>query len=199
MAQCKECCSKYQREYYLKNLERVSARLKNYREQNREKVSACIKQWREREKEHIRQQKMEYRSRPEVAARELQRAAQYYAARKEDIQRRRKERLLANEQVQQAYREYQRVWVAENKHMVRAKVARRRARKLQSMPAWADKAEIASFYALAAHLTKTTGVKHEVDHIVPLRGENVSGLHVQNNLQVLSRTDNRIKANRFAG
>jgi len=59
-------------------------------------------------------------------------------------------------------------------------------------PKWADKVAIAMFYA-----GRPKGF--EVDHIVPLQGRYVCGLHVENNLQYLSKSDNRKKQATFGG
>ena len=74
---------------------------------------------------------------------------------------------------------------------------KRRACKMQRTPAWADHAAIASVYAEAARLTRKTGIQHHVDHIIPLQGKTVSGLHVANNLRAIPAADNLKKHNKF--
>ncbi len=69
----------------------------------------------------------------------------------------------------------------------------------RSQGLWADHDKIRQFYALAKELTERTGVEHEVDHIYPLQGETVCGLHVETNLQILTKTANRAKGNLFDG
>lgn len=75
--------------------------------------------------------------------------------------------------------------------------AERKARKLKATPNWADRDLMTSLYKLAAIYTKVTGTEYHVDHIVPLRGETVCGLHVHNNLQILEGQENRLKGNSF--
>jgi len=72
----------------------------------------------------------------------------------------------------------------------------RRAKLKSSTPSWANKKAIKEIYQSCIKATKETGIKHEVDHIIPLRGEFVSGLHVESNLQVIKAIDNRKKSNK---
>lgn len=72
-----------------------------------------------------------------------------------------------------------------------------RAKMLKRMPPWANKKAIREFYKEARRLTVETGVLHHVDHIIPLTGREVSGLHVESNLQVLTQRENNRKHNHF--
>lgn len=90
-----------------------------------------------------------------------------------------------NEHIREVGKKYRQA----NPHKMRAAVARRWAEKLKATPIWADHEKIAEIYSLAIK----TG-KH-VDHIIPLRGKLVCGLHVHNNLQPLDPIANKRKGN----
>lgn len=72
--------------------------------------------------------------------------------------------------------------------------AKRRAMQLQATPRWADMKAIERLYEEAAAL-RACGVDVHVDHIYPLQGELVCGLHVADNLRLLSAFDNASKGN----
>jgi 5-methylcytosine-specific restriction endonuclease McrA len=66
-------------------------------------------------------------------------------------------------------------------------------------PVWlspAHHSEMNAMYARAQELSKKTGVPWEVDHIIPLHGEGVSGLHVPWNMRVVEKSENNKKGNR---
>lgn len=76
--------------------------------------------------------------------------------------------------------------------------AKYRATKLKATPKWLTKEhlkEIEKFYIKAKELELETNIKYHVDHIVPLQGETVSGLHVPWNLRVIPAEDNLRKSN----
>jgi hypothetical protein len=81
-----------------------------------------------------------------------------------------------------------------------ARNARRRAAKLLRTPPWLTKeqrAEIEAVYVLCAERTRVTGIPHAVDHILPLQGRTVSGLHIAANLQIILASENCSKNNRY--
>ena len=88
-------------------------------------------------------------------------------------------------------------WANANPGKCTARAAKRRAAVLQRTPPWADLDAISGMYELA-QLFRATGMQIEVDHAVPLQGRKVSGLHVHDNLQLISSFENRSKSNRFA-
>lgn len=93
-------------------------------------------------------------------------------------------------------------WAKKNKAAVNARTARRYASKTQATPKFVlENADFLWMIREAYHLAKlreqVVGGKWEVDHIVPLRGTVVSGLHAPWNLQVVPMTANRRKSNSF--
>lgn len=70
-------------------------------------------------------------------------------------------------------------------------VARRRA-----VPPWFDKEKVAAIYAEAKRLRKA-GIQAEVDHIFPIQGDVVCGLHWHGNMQILTRAQNTAKGSRI--
>jgi len=85
---------------------------------------------------------------------------------------------------------YGRKWRKENPGKNAAKQAKYKAARLQRTPAWADQDAILFFYECCP-------AGCEVDHIIPLQAENISGLHVAENLQWLPKSENRAKHNNW--
>jgi len=97
-------------------------------------------------------------------------------------------------------KESKRKWKLNNVGKVNADTVKRRLAKLNRTPSWLtpiDFERIENEYKLAAILTKLWGESWHVDHIIPLQGKMVSGLHVPSNLQVLRGKDNVKKANGY--
>lgn len=119
----------------------------------------------------------------------------------QEIERRRREKLLADPAALEARRELARDWHRRFPEKQSAATRRRKLAKIERTPAWLtaeQRAEMTALYAEAIRLTRETGIVHEVDHIVPLQGETVCGLHVPWNLQILTASDNRAKGNKYA-
>jgi hypothetical protein len=75
---------------------------------------------------------------------------------------------------------------------------RERRHKLHTRPKWADLEKIKTYYAIRDWLNYTTFGRHyQVDHVVPIMGKDVCGLHVENNLAVVTAEYNMKKSNKL--
>ena len=95
---------------------------------------------------------------------------------------------------------YERTYAKANPSKINAIGAKRRAAKRKAVPKWLTKEqllEIQWYYDTAKELQWLSEESLEVDHIVPLQGENVSGLHVPWNLQILPESMNCSKGNKY--
>lgn len=193
--QCKECVSEYSKQHYLKNRDAVLERCKARQVEKKDEIRRYSAEWYERNKERVLANSFEYRNRPEIKERERIRQKEYYEARSQDIQKRRKE-AMTDERRQRLDR-YSKEYYAKNAEYYTEKTIRRRRKLDKATPPWADLDAIRKIYRYASRITKTTGIEHHVDHIIPINGKKVSGLHVESNLRVIPATENRTKSNRF--
>ena len=172
-------------------------------------VSACNKAYREANKQKLQEYQAEYHQANAERARE--RTAAHRKQNRADILEKSKARYQDNKERQATYytevyqdpekrkerNERSRQWRKDNPEKLLAQIAFRRAKKLKATPTWADKAAILAIYKECVRITKETGIEHQVDHIIPLNGVLVSGLHVENNLQIITAEENNKKKNKF--
>ena len=106
----------------------------------------------------------------------------YHLRNKEEINAKHREYKLKNKAALKLKRQL-------NRGQTNSYTAKRRAKKKNATPSWSNTKAIAKFYSECPE-------GYHVDHIVPLQGKNVRGLHILINLQYLSANDNYIKGNR---
>lgn len=106
------------------------------------------------------------------------------------------------EEAKQKRRESSRKWRQSHKAEWAAFQANRRAKKFQATPQWLTETQhrdIFRFYEFARWLTEQFNEQLDVDHIIPLNGVTVCGLHVPWNLQIMSHSINVGKGNNIDG
>jgi 5-methylcytosine-specific restriction endonuclease McrA len=87
-----------------------------------------------------------------------------------------------------------------NVDVVRADTSVRKRRHREATPKWltsAERLQMRELYVQARKMTELTRERYVVDHIVPLRGEEVCGLHVPWNLRVITQEENLKKSNKL--
>lgn len=123
------------------------------------------------------------------------RAKEWYLINKD-----RKREYDANRRIEKRYlyREASKRWRDTHPLEKKAYTDIRRDRVKQATPQWANKFFMKEIYSLAKLRSKLFSIEFHVDHVIPLNGKDVCGLHVENNLQIISRKHNMIKSNHYS-
>lgn len=180
-----------------KDPEARKAYQKEYAQRNKDKAREKVKEWRKANPEALAEQRARYKAKhPEKA---LERTLRWKWKSIDKVRAKDRENQAAyrrdnNEKVVAAKRKY----AINNKGIINAAVAKREAAKKQRTPNWISPTDlwmIQEIYTLASLRSDYTGISWHVDHIIPLQGENVSGLHIPINLQVIPAVENIKKSN----
>ena len=170
--QCPECARlQYERTREERRLYKIW-----WRSQNPEIVIKTNKENYEKNKQKIKEKKKEERKKNPEKYREVIKKSK--------------------EKHKEKIREKARLWKKNNAGKFRALASKKRARKKSATPAWANDLKIKTIYKKAVELTEQTGIEYQVDHIYPLTSKFLCGLHVETNLQIITKEENAKKGNR---
>lgn len=193
---CK-CCAKKEsdRKHYQKNKEKILSRIKEYTKDNSESIRQYKKEYYIKNKEKIiTKNKSNYFKNHEKNLDTKRKA--YYRNKEENLEKSRQWRVTNRE----FYLESQKLYRKRNKHRINKYSQDRKSRKLQAIPGWLTEEqnlEILNIYKTARKMSEETGVQHHVDHIIPLVNKFVCGLHIPENLQIITAEENLQKSNSF--
>jgi hypothetical protein len=169
----KSFCRKHYNYNYLKeNPDKINT----YRIRHKESHIKSTKAWRERNQEHVLEYSRNYREKIKSSPTLKEKQTEY-----------RRERARKPER-----KEYLNKWFQTEKgKRLKQKHRNKRIEKLKlHTPKWQDVKQLKDFY-------KNRPQGHHIDHIIPLQGENVSGLNVIGNLQYLPASENIRKSNKY--
>ena len=173
--ECKACMKMYLKGWYSRNTEKQrAANRENYRN-NKQRYVENAKEWAKRNPE-----------------KDKKRRGVYYETHREQILARGRDHYAANPEYNSRRG---REWRQANPDKSLEHVRARQTRKQQAMPSWVDRSELKAIYAESRRVSEATGIKHHVDHIVPLKNPLVCGLHVPANLRIIPALENQAKSN----
>ena len=168
------------------------------RKANREKYAISDRLWKEQNRDQINQQARDRWASDEDYRNRKKRVTIACAKKNPSKTRERQKRYCQNNP--EAKYLSQRNWRQNNKGHANSLTRARQAAIQQRTPKWVGNIDIEKIkqkYRLAQTKTEQTGETWVVDHIVPLRGDAVSGLHVPANLRVIKESTNLRKSNKF--
>lgn len=182
---CKTCVAARMRVYYKDKCatdgDALRAAGRAYRQANKDRLLATKKAYIEANREAVKRRKRAWHEKNRERQAQMKRDRRAARTEEQIAEDRRKANALARKKPVER----------------RIQCVKRRADQLQRTPAWADHEKIAEVYAMADRISKRAVDKVHVDHIYPLRGKTVSGLHVHNNLRVMLASFNQRKNAKF--
>lgn len=209
----KERCLERAKAWRAANKDKVKAYNAAYHEEHRDRENARSQAWKDAHRESMnarRREKYALNIDQERARARIRKRLKY------SINPQKYRELASIERAKPGYKLRQafvaQAWAERNRHRTRAAAKRWYQRNLihariqlaisqasrrQRRVGWGNTHEISAIYAQAAKLTRDTGRRYVVDHIIPLKGKNVSGLHVAGNLRVIEQSENARKSNKW--
>lgn len=186
--QCTECERLGKIIKYVGNRDAALERARVYREGNRKKINDSVKEYYVRNREKVLKNAKNYRTKNKDLLAQVRK--EEYPTRKQYFKRIYEEQ---KQSILQKNKEYHRL----NPHIRTAATAKRRAIKLNATPPWVDAKALVKIYKKRKAMQDELGIKMQVDHIIPLNGGDVCGLHVPWNLRVIPATDNLRKSTSY--
>lgn len=201
---CKTCNNLAEKKSYHANSIKKAEKLAKQAEargteEYKQKMAEYSKEYNAKNAEKLSAQKKEYRKNPDVIKREKERLAKSYEANKEAIKERRRQFYIENPDRAEVHKAYLKNHYKNNVSAYTEKCDRRRSRIKRVKPVWYDAKPIIELRKQARQLTIETGILHEIDHIVPVQGKLVTGLHCIENMQILPKIENIKKGNKHFG
>lgn len=178
-------CNACRREAYAITPEKILVRNAAWRAANPEKHLACSNAYYKNNKTKVRADQKEYYENNKEAV--IASTRTYNKNNKDKVSSLKKK--YREENLEKTKADIA-AWRAANPDVVSALNAKRRSAKLQQTPPWYTHTDCVAIY-------KELKPGYNVDHIIPLQGENVSGLHWHHNLQLLPAVENMSKGNKF--
>jgi hypothetical protein len=177
---CRTCCNISVKNSQLKNPKKLIARQARWYTENVEKVkSYSARFYLENKDKKIKQSREWHKNNPDKVKTKIKK----WGLKNKDH-----------------LKDYNHNYGQQNPDKICARAAKRRASKIQATPPWVSTEEfeqIKELYKEAKRLESLDGIKRHVDHIIPLQGSTVSGLHILINLQILTETENLNKNNKL--